>query len=66
MPQVGDVIQIHLRNEKIKCSAVVMAVNPERHLPVLVVSEQPFVYFPGMPLHKFSVALNEIVEVSDV
>lgn len=65
MPQVGDVIQIHLRNEGIKCSAVVMAVNPEKHLPVLVMSEQPFEYFPGMPLHKFSIALNEIVEVGD-
>lgn len=66
LPQVGDVIQIHLRNEGIKCSAVVMAVNPEKHLPVLVLSEQPFEYFPDNPLHKFSVSLNEIVEVDNV
>jgi len=66
VPKVGDVIQIHLRNEKIKCCAVVMAVNPEKHLPVLVISEQPFEYFPDNPLYKFSVALNEIVEVENV
>ena len=30
MPQVGDVVFIHLRNEEIKCHAVVLAVNPER------------------------------------
>jgi len=66
MPQVGDVVLIHLRNEEIKCHAVVLAVNPERKLPVRVRSEMPFEYFNDMPLYVFSVALNEIVEVSDV
>ena len=66
MPQVGDVVFIHLRNEEIKYHAVVLAVNPERKLPVRVRSEIPFVYFNNMPLYVFSVALNEIVEVSDV
>lgn len=64
-PQVNDVVFIHLRNEGIKCHAVVLAVNPERHLPIKVNSEQPFEYFDGMPLHVFSVALNEIVEVDN-
>lgn len=66
LPQVGDVVFIHLRNEEIKCHAVVLAVNPERKLPVRVRSEMPFEYFNDMPLYVFSVALNEIVEVSDV
>ena len=64
-PQVNDVVFIHLRNENIKCHAQVLAVNKERQLPIRVHSEQPFEYFPGMPLHVFSVALNEIVEVDN-
>lgn len=65
LPQVGDVVFIHLRNEGIKCHAVVLAVNEERKLPIRVRSEQPFEYFDEMPLYVFSVAPNEIVEVGD-
>lgn len=65
LPQVGDVVFIHLRNEGIKSHAVVLEVHPERKMPVKVRSEQVFEYFAGMPLHEFTVALNEIVEVGN-
>lgn len=61
MLEIGDIVQIYLRNEQINCAAEVIDVNPDLKLPIKVKSAEPFTYFNGKDLYIFSIDESEIV-----